>query len=404
MGKSALKSLLVIFKIVGLCNSVPPEPVPKNLPLLAWQAIHFAFIIAYCIAIFIYQNEIFSPEFLLTKLTDVFQMLIPLATYAVTMVMLVIRYKSQRKFWLLVMEVRSKFFTLRSDVLVLLNEKLRRFRMELILLQAACNINELVIIYKIYLSFETTPEIEIPSLRAWFISRLLLLIPYNFGRMTFLFHVFLIQFIEQFSEILVDELHYLGTVSKRKRGMRSPGSELVKKLVLLKMIHFRIVKLNRYLNKIFGLSHAINMLAWFIIMATCWYFISSNLKYWEQSTHFFMTLSASFAPMGIVIYVCLKFNMVEQTIGQIVHELHRIDTVGNPALAHIRLLFAHQIEQQSIKASAMGFFNINNGFLKDITAVTVSYIVILVQFMPDSLSPWSKHDEQGFFLWRFNNL
>lgn len=393
MASTALKVLLIIFKTVGLCNSSPTDQYPINWPLLLWQFGHLMVSIASGVLIYIYQDAIFSPEFLLTKLTDASQLVLAQLTYIVTFAMMIRYYKSQRKFWLLVNELRSNFFTIRNDVLELLNAKMRQCLAEFVIVQFFCNFIEIVILYQIYCDYLIEPEKGKPSIIAWLISRMIQLVPYNFGRLVFLFHIFLVHFIELFIDMLTDEMNYLGTISKRKPSIRPSPAQLEKRILSLKVIYARIAKLNRYLNKMFGLSHAMNMLNWFIIMTACWYFICSNLKYWEQSTHFFITFSAALAPMGIVIFVSLRFNAVEQRVMQLKTELHRIDTKGSLALVKTRLLLAHQLEHQPIRISASGFFNINNDFLKDITAVTVSYMVVLVQFMPDALHSWIIEDE-----------
>lgn len=388
---AALRALLVLFQVFGLCNAEPPWPRLRNVKLLVWQVTHFIFALGICVGSYYFQDYIFSPEFLLSKLTDAMQLVGPVLTQLVTAVEVLRHSKSQRKFWLLTMELKAHFFTIRSDVTEVIAARMRTFLVQLLLVQLTCNLVELWIIWQIYQQ-SVEEEVDVNNklaLRNWFTHRLIQWVVYNVGRMAFLFHVFLAEFVNLFAQLLTQELHYLGTVTKRKSGARWSTTQLLDRLNLLKMIHARVTKLNRQLNRIFCLSHTLNMLGLFVVMAACWYFICSNIKFWEESTHFGTTFSTVIAPMGIVTFVCMKFNAVQRTFARLPFELHRMETLGSQSLMRGRLLLAQQIQQQPVRCSALGFFEINNQFLTDITAVTVSYMVILIQFMPDTLHPWT---------------
>lgn len=375
---NSLKFLLFIFEVFGLATWSPGHrSFRREKFLLGWKCVHFAGFFVQNYIVVTNTNQIFASNDIVTFLTDFVQYLGPGLTHFIILVEMMYYYRLQRRIWTLIHELKVVFSGLRTDLQFSLESVLRKFLIEAAVTASTCWIIEGKIIYNLY------NEVHLLGVKIWLHHWYCKILPFSIGRMSLIFHAFFIAYVDFFMQLLIDEVHYIGTVSRRTTGVQ--WKLVHQRLATFKEAYTKIAQLNEHSNKMFGFSHASNMLGLFILIAACWYYDCANIK---SGTGFMRNIESylsAVAPMLIVLYFCLKCEAALQTVAKFPAELHRIvRPPKHTTISQLILLFELQIKQQPIRFSANGFFDVGSDFLKDLVSQIVSYIIIFVQFMPDS--------------------
>lgn len=370
---NSLSILLGIFQFFGLCTWTPSNSFIRERVLIAWKCIHFGVFFVQNIILVTHIPQIFSTVEVIGFLTDFAQYFGPATAHFVILCESLYYYKEQRTIWKLIFELKTTFSGIRTDLKFLLEDALRRFLVEGMLVALICWLSEATVIYRI-----SYPELLSESWRNHWICKI---VPFSIGRMSFFFHAFFIQYIEFYMKILTEEMHYIGIVSRRRK--QAHWDFVQERVLLLKEAHAKVSVMNQHVNKMFGFSHVANMLGLFVLISACWYYDCIRIKFklpLETSINSYLT---TVSPMLIVFYFCLRCERALQLIETFPHELYYVGRAKRDnSMSQLISHFGLQLKHQTIKFSARGFFDIGSDFLKELMSQIVNYIIILVQFMP----------------------
>lgn len=366
-----LRILLWIFKIFGICSWTPydREGNSNELLLLAWKVLHLILASSLLISIFCVNFQIFDDSSPISAFTDMMQFVMPSIAHHTILIESFWFYKTQRKIWSFPCKVSGHLCNLGVDIQPVIDDVLWGYLNQIIWVQGISFGTELLIIYGIAIGHGGT---------GWMYHWLYKLLPFSMGRMSLLFHGLFIIYINTYTKAISTEIHHVGTLSKRKSLKESI---LVSKLQILKNLYTNLALMNQHVNKIFPFSHMMNVLSIFITLAACFYWYCATLR--RGTKH---PLETVLCPVGAIIsitHITLTCQKSHQNVMKLAHEINRIEIKEEQKLLRdIIESFALQIEHQPIRHCAGTLFEVNAVLLKDIFAITCTFIVIFVQFMP----------------------
>lgn len=367
-----LKILLNIFILFGLCTWTPSfniKHLNRENILLGWKVIHIIVTLTIALITMYYHKSVFYVDSsFVDELTDAIQFVLPCLAHIIILFEMLYYYKIQRDVWKIPIKVYIKFTKIGIDAKSRITEALWKYLCTVIAIQAFSLTTEIRVVYGAMVLLKQYK---------WGIACSLKLLPYSMGRMSILFHLFFLEYIKHLAKILIEELHYLGTVSKRKHVIVDEKL-LTSKLLFLKDIYTDLAIMNGYLNKMFRLSHMFNILGMFITLSACFYWGIFALQ--NGTSHPIETILCPLATMLILIYFTLSSEDCLKTLRKIPSELHRFETCHQKkVLGNIVQTFMLQLELQPIRISDSLFFEINANLLTDITAATCTYMIIFLQ-------------------------
>lgn len=368
-----LKIVLNIFKFLGVCSSTPYDRLDKShkIFLLIWKIVHLFFAFALLGSIMYLNKEIFDQSSPIGFLLDSIQFIMPSITHHIILLESLLRYKTQRVIWTFPHKISGHLSKLGVDIQPLIRDSLWRFLMQIIFVQGFSCGTEFLIIYGILMGHGS---------KSFLYHWLFKLVPFSIGRMSLIFHGLFVTIIDTYVKAILTEIHYVGTLSKRKEH-RVADATLTSKMLVLKEAYGDLALMTQYVNRIFTFSHMMNFLSIFITLAACFYWICSTIL--VGSSH---PLEGGLCPLGSIVaisYITMKCQGALKNISFLPHKLNRIEiTEERKTLRSAVQSFTLQIEHQPIRFSAGTIFELNSKLLADIFAVTCTYTVIFVQFMP----------------------
>lgn len=364
-----LKTLLCIFKAFGI-SSCAPHDHSNELFLLGWKVCHLILALSLLVSIFNIGNIMFDNSSPMSYLTDVFQFLMPSIAHHTILIETFYKYKTQRIIWSFPCKLAGHLSKLGVDIRPVIQNAMWRFLIQLIFVQGISVTTELLIIYGIAIGHG-----EI----GWMYLSLFKLIPFSMGRMSLLFHGLFVTYIDTYIKAILTETHHLGTLSKRRQP-RMKDSQLTSTLLIVKDTYDDLTVMNQYVNKIFTLSHMTNFVSMFITLAACFYWYCNTIR--NGTKHPIETVLCPVGTMIAIIYITMICESSLNNMKKLPHELHRIEiTKERSQLRNVVYEFTLQVEHQPIRFCAGTLFEVNAILLKDIFAITCTFMVIFVQFM-----------------------
>ncbi|CRL06940.1 CLUMA_CG019782, isoform A [Clunio marinus] len=158
-------------------------------------------------------------------------------------------------------------------------------------------------------------------------------------------------------------------------------SSLYDQLMALKQVYGKIWDISNLINDCFGWSLLAIVTQYFIEFTSNGYWLFLALENLLDRSIAIQSLCSIF-PIVIILttmaYSCHRCSENSQQTGVLIHKIER--DINNDLQNALIREFSLQIIHEPIEISANGFFNINFTLLGSMSAATVTYLVILIQF------------------------
>lgn len=367
-----LTIILCYFKVFGISSWHPFDPHNKTTEgyLFLWKGFHLLVAFLLLISNIYISYTIFDKKSPTTSLTYAFQFIMPCITHHTILIESFYHNKTQRIIWAFPQNLSGHLSHLGFDIDPMLHDALWRFLIQMIFVQGISFSSELIVIYGLSQGHISEDLLYYGLLK---------LLPFSMSRISLLFHGLFVTYIDTYMKSIITEIHYVGTLSKRK-FFQTNETQLISKLMILKTTYKDLAVMNQRVNETFALSHMMNILSIFITLTANIYWICAELRL--GTNHFVVTVLSPLGTIIAFIYITMLCQKSLKLMINVPHELNRIEMRKQQhQLINVVHGFKLQIQHQPITHSAGSLFDMDAILLKDVFAFIVTFVIIFVQFI-----------------------